>query len=148
MTKFQGSGFEIDVPESCIDSSVYTFVLPTEQQFTPYVTVRFEVVEKIDLKEYLTTKRNLLSDEVEDLEVIKEAFGKRGEWDVGLTEYEWGSGPARVFQKQVCFLVTGSKNKVYVLTATDVADNKEYSKAAFDQLLKTFTPNNIQVLGV
>ena len=146
MPKFQGSGFEIDVPESCMDASAYAFVLPGDDEYTPFVNIRFELLpENQGLLKYMKTSREALSNELEDFEVLNEGSGKRGEWDVSLVEYAWGPEPVRIYQKQICFLVPGKIAKVYSLTATDLVSRKNQSKPIFDQLFKSFSPNNVQV---
>ena len=59
MPKFQGSGFALDVPDGCADASAYTFLLPTEGQFTPYVTIKFEHLgDEADLDAYVTKQHD------------------------------------------------------------------------------------------
>lgn len=147
MSEFQGSGFVVDVPEGCANASVYTFLLPTEGQFTPYVTIRFESLpDEADLDAYVTRLYDALSDSLEDFEVTEKGSGKRGIWDAVLATMEWGAEESRIRQKQAFFLVPGEEARVYTLTGIDLASNFHMSEPLFDKIFTSFKPNDIQVV--
>jgi len=144
---FQGSGFALEIPEGCADATVYTFLLPTEAQFTPYVTIKFERVgDDADLESYIAKQHEALADSVEDFLLIKKVSGKRGGWDAALATMEWGPPDCRVRQKQAFFLVPGKVAKVYSLTGIDLVSNFGKSEPLFDTIFKNFKPNDIQII--
>ena len=147
MSEFQGSGFVLDVPEGCADASVYTFLLPTEGQFTPYVTIKFEGLhDEADLNAYVTKQHDALSESVEKFEMIIKRSGKRGIWAAVLAIMEWGAEESRIRQKQGFFLVPGETAKVYALTGIDLAAHFDKSEPQFDKIFQSFNPNDIQVI--
>jgi hypothetical protein len=148
MPKFQGSGFLLDLPEGCTDASTYTFLLPTEGSFTPYITIKSEQLDKSqDLKVYVDSQQDKLKGKVEDHEIIHYATGKRLGMDVILTTIAWGVREGRVCQKIAYFLVKGEKgNKVFTLTGTDLASQFKKSEPLFEQAFKAFMPNQVQLL--
>ena len=147
MPQFQGSGFTVTLPEVCYDASAYTFVLPEYNGFAPSLVIRFEAVAPAtDLKAYADKALRSLSGQLEGFELVKRIAGKRGDWDGVLATVEWGQGAARMIQKHVYMLVAGKKARVYILTTTDRAANAEQSNPVFDQILRSFTPNQIQFI--
>lgn len=147
MPKFQGSGFALQIPGDCIDASAYTFVLPENGGFSPNLTIRFERVEGApDLNEYVEGQMSTLSNNVEDFTLISKASGKRGQWDGVMSVCEWGQGAMRMQQKQVYLLVEGKPSRIYIATTTDLASQAKQSSPIFDQMLRSFSPNDIQVL--
>ena len=147
MPKFQGSGFVMDVPENCVDGSAYTFVLPEQGGFAASLLVRFEkVVGAFDLQKSAKEELDALQQRVEDFKLISQAAGKRGPCDGVMSIFEWGKGPARFRQKQIVLLVPGESPRKYILTTTDLASQVANSDPLFDQMLRSFEPNEVQCL--
>lgn len=150
MPSFQGSGFFIDIPEGCTDASTYTFLFPTEGNYTPYISIKSENLDKsLDLNAYVDSQQNLLKDKVDNYEIIHFAAGKRLGMNVILSTIAWGAREGRVCQKIAYFLVMGDKgNKVFILTGTDLASQFKKTEPLFEQAFKAFTPNEIQLLDI
>jgi hypothetical protein len=148
MPNFQGSGFLIALPNGCTDASAYTFVLPTEGQYTPYITIKSErPQEPQDFKAYVSKQQALLQENVDDFEVAQYVAGQHDGMDVVLTSVEWGPEEARVCQKIAYFLVQDEKGqKIFTLTGTDLASQFQKTGPVFDQIFQTFTPNQIQLI--
>lgn len=147
MTAFQGSGFSVDVPAGCTDASIYTFALPPVDGFSPYIVIRFEVVkEPLDLTAYVNKQLESLASNTDEFKMLSQNAGKRGNWGCVVTDCQWGPEMGRMHQKYVHFLVPGKPSKVYTLTTTDLAKNHERSAPAFDKMLRSFLPNESQVM--
>jgi hypothetical protein len=146
MPSFQGAGFFIGLPEGCTDASAYTFLLPTEEQHTPYITIKSERLQEAqDLKSYVNKQQASLEENVEGFEVAQYVAGQHEGMDVVLTTVEWGAVESRICQKIAYFLIQDKKGqKVFTLTGTDLASQFEKTGPIFDQVFKTFTPNQIQ----
>lgn len=148
MPNFQGSGFLIALPEGCTDASAYTFVLPTQGEYTPYITIKSErLQEPQDLKAYVSKQQASLQDNVDDFEVAQFVAGQHDGMDVVLTTVEWGPKEGRVCQKIAYFLIHDQKgSKVFTLTGTDLKAQFDNTGPVFDQIFQTFSPNQIQVI--
>ena len=146
MLNFQGSGFLIDLPEGSADASSYTFVLPSEGDFTAYVTIKSERLrDPLELKEYVDKAQATLKESVEKYVVSQHASGKRKGMDVVLTTVEWGADESRICQKIAYFLVQDEKgSKVFTLTGSDLVSGINKSGPMFDEIFKSFTPNATQ----
>ncbi len=147
MPEFQGSGFTLEVPEGCVDASVYTFVFPEQGGFSANLMIRLEKVdEAFDLQDYVKGQLEALKQNVEGFELLTQASGKRGAWDGVMSVYEWGSGVTRMRQKQVVLLIPGESSRVYILTTTDLASQGANSDPVFDQMLRSFNANESQLM--
>ena len=148
MPSFQGSGFLIGLPEGSTDASAYTFVLPAEGERTAYVTIKAErLQESQDLKAYVSKQQASLQDNVEGFEVSQYVAGQHDGMEVVLTTVEWGPEGGRVVQKIAYFLVQDERGqKIFTLTGTDLASQFDKSGPIFDQIFKTFTPNQMQLI--
>ena len=147
MLSFQGSGFALQLPEDCSDASAYTFVLPENAGFAPNLTIRFEnTEEKLHLSRYVEEQMASLGNKLAGFTLISQASGKRGAWDGVISICEWGEGPMRMRQKMVYLLVEGKSTRIYILTTTDLASHADKSTPIFDQILRSFNPNEIQFI--
>jgi hypothetical protein len=148
MPSFQGSGFLIGLPEGCTDASAYTFLLPTEGQYTPYLTIKSErLQEPQELKAYVSKHQASLQENVEGFEVAQYVAGQHDGMEVILTAVAWGPQEGRVCQKIAYFQIQDAKGyKVFTLTGTDTASQFQKTGPIFDQIFKTFTPNQIQLI--
>jgi hypothetical protein len=142
MPEFKGSGFAMDVPEQCVDASVYTFAFPERGGFAANLVIRFEqVVGALDLKKEVEGQLTDFQGKVEGFQLISQMAGKRGNCDGVMSIYEWGSGTARLRQKQLVMLVPGDSPRKYILTTTDLASQAATSDPLFDQMLRSFQPS-------
>jgi hypothetical protein len=148
MPSFQGSGFLIGLPEGCTDASAYTFVLPPEGGYTPYITIKAErLKEPQDLKAYVSKQQASLQENVDEYAVSQYVAGQHDGMDVVLTTVEWGPEEAKVSQKIAYFLIQDDKGqKIFTLTGTDLTSQFQKTGPIFDQVFKTFTPNQIQLI--
>lgn len=147
MTQFQGSGFSIELPDNCTDASAYTFVLPYNRGFSANLTIRFEhVPEGYQLEKSVQEELQKLGNSLSDFTLISQDVGQRGGNDGVISVYEWGEGQARMRQKVITLLVQGEKTRKYILTTTDLVAGSEQSEVVFNQMLQSFTLNDIQFL--
>ncbi|MCF8002690.1 MAG: DUF1795 domain-containing protein [Chromatiaceae bacterium] len=147
MPQFQGSGFSLALPDGCYDASAYAFALPEHNGFSPSLVIRFEAVEAgADIQQYADQQLTTFSEQFEGFKLINRLAGKRGQWPAVMATLAWGEGPARMAQKIVYMLVAGEKSRIYTLTTTDLAANAALSDPMFDQILRSFVPNEVQVL--
>ncbi len=147
MLEFQGSGFSLTLPSECHDASAYTFVLPENKGFSPNLVIRFEAARAdVDIKQYADKALEFLGKQFEAFALTDKKSGKRGAWEAVIATVEWGEGAARMAQKQFYMLVAGEKPRIYILTTTDLLANAKDSDPIFDQMLRSFTPNQIQVI--
>lgn len=147
MPQFQGSGFSLALPDGCYDASAYAFALPEHNGFSPNLVIRFEDVEAgTDIQLYADQGLELLSEQFDGFKLTNRLAGKRGQWPAVMAMLEWGEGPARMAQKTVYMLVVGEKSRIYTLTTTDLAAHAAISDPIFDQILRSFAPNDIQAI--
>ena len=148
MPSFQGSGFIIGLPDGCTDASAYTFLLPTQGSYTPYLTIKAErLTQAVDLESYANKQQASLQDNVDDYKVVHHAAGPYNGMDVVLTTVQWGAAESRVYQKYAYFLAQDEKGyKLFTLTGHDLASQIDNTGPIFDQIFKTFAPNQIQVI--
>ena len=149
MQKFQGSGFTIPLHGNCMDASAYTFVLPKKGGFSASLSIRFESGRYVkDLQAYANVSLEALKESVDEFVLLNQVAGKRGSNDGVMSNFEWGSGEARMRQKQYCLLTPGRAPslypRLYILTSTDLASNAAHSDRIFNQMMKSFSPNEIQ----
>jgi len=146
MPSFQGSGFSVELPEETIDASSYCFSFPEAGEFSPYLTIKCErQQDELDLSACVNEQRDALRAGVENFRVISETSKSRGSWNYIITVVEWGPDESRTRQKQLFVYVPGEIPRLYTLTGTDFASNFENSEPLFDQVIRTFKPNDIQV---
>ena len=149
MPIFQGSGFSIDLPDRCADTSVYTFLLPTPDNapMAPFVTIQSEHLEGANLESHVRALHQALQRDLEAFRVLEFKAGQHAGNDVVLTNVQWGPAGARISQEQAFYLVNGEKKKkVFSLKGTDLTDNFGNSQPAFNHIFRTFAPNDIQLL--
>ena len=146
MPSFQVSGFAIEVPEGCMDASSYTYVMPENNGFSANLNVRHEsAVHVKDLQEHVNTTLDTLKGQVANFVLLNQVAGKRGANQGVMSQYEWGDGETRVRQKQYCLMTPGEHTRVYILTSIDLIKNAKQSDPVFNQMMKSFTPNQKQL---
>ena len=93
MPSFQGTGFNIELPEDCFDASTYTFVLPENNGFSANLNIRHEsAVDVSNLKAHINVSLKAMRDSVANFTLLNQAAGKRGAHEGLMTSYEWGEG--------------------------------------------------------
>ena len=140
MSKFIGSGFVLDVPEKCQDASCYTFVLPSEKNFAPYLTIKFEkAMDDVNLSEYADKHEALIEPNVENFKRLEKVVGKQQGRDAVVSLVEWGDGAGKIRQR---FIYLHNKqpeyDRIYTITGTDLASNFKNSLPAINQIIKSF----------
>jgi hypothetical protein len=99
-----------------------------------------------DIQQYADAALASLSGQFDGFELIDKLSGKRGEWDGVMATVAWGEGAARMLQKLFYMLVCRKQCRVYILTTTDLLANAKQSAPVFDQMLRSFAPNEIQFI--
>lgn len=146
MIEFQGSGFCLGVPEEAIDASQYIFVLAPIAGYSAHLTIRFEPVDSgIDLKAYLKKQISNLEGSLENFSLISQATGMRGSINGAMFNYEWGQGTSRFKQKQVLLVSNLQPVRLYTLTTLDLVKNAHISDPIFEQMMRSFSPNDKQL---
>ena len=146
MSEFQGSGFSIALPENCIDASSYTFVLEELNGFSANLTIRFQLpTEGFSVSSFLDEQIATLSTTLDSFSLSHQANGKRGEIEGAMCTYEWGQGSGRFKQKQVVMLSNMEPARVYIMVSTDLASNADQSDPVFEQMMRSFVPNDTQL---
>ena len=146
MIEFQGSGFCLGVPEEAVDASQYVFALAPKAGFSAHLTVRFEPVDsEINLNIHLKNQVSKLEESLEEFTLISQATGMRGSINGGMLNYEWGQGIGRFKQKQVLLVSNSQPIRLYTLTTLDLAKNAHISDPTFEQMMRSFSPNEEQL---
>ena len=146
MSEFQGSGFAIELPENCIDASSYTFVLEQRNGFSANLTIRFQLpTEGFSVSSFVDEQISSLRTSLDSFALIHQANGKRGEIEGAMFVYEWGQGSGRFKQKQVVMLSNLEPARIYIMTSTDLAINADESDPVFEQMMRSFAPNDTQL---
>lgn len=146
MQKFQGSGFALELPAGTVDASNYGFALPGEGGANPTLTISVVAQQQADLDAKFDEQTNSLEQVLENFEVISKGVFKRADREYIVWIAEWGSADARMKQKQVLMFVTGTVPRLFTITATDFATHFARTEPQFDDVIKTFNPNDIQVM--
>lgn len=146
MPKFQGSGFSLELPDGTVDASNYGFALPGDGGANPTVTIRFATVENADLEKIFDEQKYSLEQALTDFEVVSKGTFKRADREYIVWIGEWGSAEARMKQKQVLMRVSGNVPRLFTITATDLARHFAQTEPLFDNVIRTFDPNDIQVM--
>jgi len=143
---FQGSGFSVELPDDASDASSYCFLFPNAGEYAPNLTIRCEQPpDELDLNGYVKETRQALEASVDNFTVVNEISNTRGSWVYVVSIVEWGPDESRIRQKQTYVHVLGEVPRLFTLTGTDLAANFAQSDALFNQVMKSFTPNDIQV---
>jgi len=150
MPHFQGSGFSIELPEGSADASAYSFLLPMPKNapMAPLITIQAEAQSEGNLEAQVQSSHLELQKSLENFTVRDFKAGRNAGTDVVLTTVEFGPAGARISQTQAYYLVTGTeKAKIYVLKGTDLTDNFPNSQPLFNEVFRSFMPNDLQVLA-
>jgi hypothetical protein len=146
LIEFQGSGFSLGVPEEVTDASQYILVLAPKAGFSANLTIRFEPVDSgINLNAYLKNQISSLEESLEELTVISQASGMRGSINGAMLNYEWGQGTGRFKQKQVLLVSNSQPVRLYTLTTLDLVKNAHLSDPIFEEMIRSFSPNDEQL---
>lgn len=142
---FQGSGFSVDLPDDATDASSYCFLFPNAGEYAPNLTIRCErPPDELNLDDYVKEQREVLEAGVENFILVNEISSKRDFWTYVISIIEWGPDESRVRQKQTYVYVPGEKPRLFILTGTDLAANFEQTDAIFNEIIRSFKPNDIQ----
>ena len=135
----------MELPVDTIDASSFCFVFPGAGELAPNLTVRIEHPQaEFDLAAYVQEQRQAVESAVENFVVVNEISSKRDFWTYIISIVEWGPDESRLRQKQTYIHVPGEKPRLFILTGTDLASNFENSDPIFNQVIRSFKPNDIQ----
>ena len=141
MANFQGSGFALELPDEAQDVSSYCFSFPELGAMPPNLTVSVEKhKDQPDLEAFAEARTAPMRDVLDDFEVLSEQRQQRDNWDYMVSIVQWQAGDVLTRQKRLFIYVPEPEHTMYVLTATDLADNVENSDAAIDQVIRSFKP--------
>lgn len=146
MPKFQGSGFSLELPDGTVDASNYGFALPGDGGANPTLTIRFAKEQQADLGAVFDEQKRSLEEGLQDFEVVSKGDFKRADREYIVWVGEWGSADARMKQKQVLMFVSGQVPRLFTITACDLATHFAQTEPLFDDVIRTFDPNDIQVM--
>jgi len=140
MQNFQGSGFAVNIPEQCQDLSCYTFLLPTDKQYTPQVSIKFDRVSiDEDLNTFTSRQEMSLLENLEDYKMLNQIEGKQEGRDAIIKTIEWGNKEGRICQQLIYLLEKmGSTNRIYTITCTDLAENFSQSRSTMNEIVRSF----------
>jgi len=142
---FQGSGFSVDLPDDAADASSFCFVFPNAGELPPNLTIRCErPPDELDLDEYVQEQRQAFETSVENFELVNEISSKHDFWTYVVSITEWGPDESRLRQKQMYVYVPGEKPRLFIMIGNDLAANSEQSDDLFNQVIRSFKPNDIQ----
>ncbi len=138
---FQASEFSVELPDGVIDASSYCFVFPHAGEFPPNLIIRCEhQPAEFDLAAYVAAQREALEASAENFTLVNEISSKRDFWTYIVSIVEWGPDDSRIRQKQTYVFVPGQRNRLFILTGSDLADNFEQSDGIFNQVIRTLKP--------
>jgi hypothetical protein len=146
MPKFQGSGFSLELPEGTVDASNYGFALPGSGGANPTLTISFSKTEDSDISAVFDEKVRSLGEALTDFKVINKGAFQRADREYIVWVGEWGADGAHFKQKQVLMLVSGPGARLFTITATDLAEHFVQTEPLFDNVIRTFDPNDVQVM--
>ena len=142
MAKFEGSNFELELPDEALDVSAYCFSFPTLGKMPPNLTI---TVQKFDdrpvLEEFCETRTALISESLNNFEIISEKRNRRGNWDYIVSIVQWTAEDVIVRQKRIFIYVPEPGHAIYSLVATDLAENAEKSDPTIDDIIRSFKPD-------
>ena len=146
MPKFQGSGFSLELPDGTVDASNYGFALPGTGGANPTLMVSFSKADDSDLGAVFDEKTRLLDESLSDFKVVNKGAFQRADREYIVWVGEWGEEGARMKQKQVLMRLSGPAPRMFTITATDFAEHFAQTEPLFDNVIRTFDPNDIQVM--
>ena len=91
-------------------------------------------------------EKRSLEQALTDFEVISKGAFKRADREYIVWVGEWGTAEARMRQKQVLMFVSGNVPRLFTITATDLAKHFAQTEPLFDGVIRTFEPNDIQLM--
>ena len=145
---FQASGFSLDLPPHAVDSSSYVFVFPDQGDFPPNICIRFQPGAEIDMPEQMVKVRSAMLENLPDALIEGEdKVMNRGDWKYFTHVIEFGEPTNRMRQKEIHLLVQQPKPTYYVISGVDLADNFVNFEATYDNLVRSFQPNELQRFG-
>jgi hypothetical protein len=146
MPKFQGSGFSLELPEGTIDASNYGFALPGTGGASPTLTISISKAGDSDVGAAFDQKTRSLGEALTNFKVVKKGAFQRADREYIVWVGEWGAEGARMKQKQVLMRLSGPAPRLFTITATDLAEHFAQTEPLFDNVIRTFDPNDIQVM--
>jgi len=146
MPKFQGSGFSLELPDGTTDASNYGFALPGTGGANPTLTISFAKAEQTDLGTLFDEQTRPLEQALTDFQIVSKGAFKRADREYIVWIGEWGPVEGRMKQKQVLMIVSGQAPRLFIITATDFAQYFTQTEPLFDDVIRTFEPNDFQVM--
>ena len=146
MPKFQGSGFSLELPDGTVDASNYGFALPGTGGANPTLTISISRAEDADVGAAFDEKTRSLGEALTNFKVVNKGAFQRADREYVVWVGEWGAEGARYKQKQVLMRVAGPVPRMFTITATDLAEHFAQTEPVFDNVIRTFDPNDIQVM--
>jgi len=147
--KFQGAGFSIDIPNKCQNITCYTFLLPTDKQFTPYITIQSEKFDHTpNLESIVDEQEKKIQDNSSDYQLVNRIKGKHAGNNATIVTSEWGSGASRICQRKV-YLLKNIRNttRMYTINCTDLASNFAISQPMMNEMIRTIKLDDNQIFN-
>jgi hypothetical protein len=139
---YRTSGFDVELPESALDATSYTFLFPELGELPPSLTISREVATGLELSQRRADVHRMLRESLPHA-VCRGQTGvkSRGNsWSYFTHTYEYGEEARRIAYKQVYLRVGGQRPLLYIFSGTDLLDNFRRFEPCFDAVLRSFRP--------
>lgn len=137
--QFTGSDFSIEAPARTQDQSSYVFILPSDGNSPPLVTISKAPIRAGDTAQHLMDERiALMRQQLPDLVISNALTGNRSTRNYALFYAHWTSGQLEHAQKQVLLHFDAAPEHAFVLTLSVAAPELDDAEVHFDQMVRDF----------
>jgi hypothetical protein len=121
-------------------------MFPEHGEMPPNLTIRCEARPgQFDLAAYVAEQQEAMKGGVTGFELVNEINNKKDFWTYVISIVEWGPRDSRIRQKQAYIYVPGASPRLFTMTGTDLSGNFVNSEPLFNEVIKSFAPNEIQL---
>src|SRR5690606_5548779 len=124
-----------------LDASSYCFVFPSLGAMPPNLTVTVQkFADPPVLEEFVASRTDPMFESLENFEVLSEVRNQRDNWNYIVNIVCWATNGVVTRQKRLYIYVPEPVHAIYVLVATDLAENAGVSDPVIDNIIRSFQP--------
>lgn len=148
-TSFQGSGFELELPDEVINASSYVFIrpdpsaVPASLRINPISTDTIPSDLQSDLESLLHTE----AETSEQLTVLQISTNARENWTYGFATLAWQFGETEIRERRIYLYIDDNPIRHFIFTIQALADEFDDAVAYFNEGIRTFNPNELQLFA-
>ena len=148
MNSFQGTGFQLSLPEDAIDASYYVFLRndgsPTPAQLRITAISVPEVPE--DVEEFANAQLKRERKAMPDLDVVELTANERDNWIYATATVDLGESPTDLREQRIYLFVSEAQARLFTITVSAPKPTFDEANAYFAETIRSFVPNDVQNL--